>query len=144
MANYVRTNDESRARLRALIARLDRDQLTTTVIEGWSVSALLAHLAFWDSFTLRRLQGHLAGTKMPDLGSLTDPLNDAALPIWSALPPETAARQVTESANAIDAFVAALAPDAMAQVLAEGRARWISRSLQRMEHLEEIERALGR
>jgi len=143
-ADHVRANDESRARLRALVGRLDRRQLATNVMEGWSVSALLAHLAFWDRFTLRRWQSRLAGNVVPDIGPLADALNDAAIPMWSAVPPEVATRQATAAADAVDRFVAALAPDVIAEAIAEGRPRWVARSEHRREHLEQIERALAR
>lgn len=143
-ADHVRANDESRARLHTVISRLDRGRLATNVMEDWSASALLAHLAFWDRFTLRRWQSRLAGNVVPDIGPLADVLNDAALPMWTALPSETAMREATAAADSVDAFVAALAPEAVAQALAEGRPRWVFRSEHRREHLEQIERALAR
>jgi len=142
-ADHVRANDESRARLRALVERLDRRQLATNVMEGWSVSALLAHLAFWDRFTLRRWQSRLAGNVVPDIGPLADALNDAAIPMWSAVPPEVATREATAAADAVDRFVAALGPDVTAEAMAEGRPRWLARSAHRREHLDQIERALA-
>jgi hypothetical protein len=143
-ATHNSANDDSRARLRALLSGLDRDVLAGTAIEGWSVAALLAHLSFWDRFTLRRWRDHLAGTVVPALGPLDDVINDAALPIWNALPPDVAAREVLEAADAVDAFVAALPAKAVAAMLAQGRERWVLRSLHRIEHLEQIQRALAR
>jgi DinB superfamily len=143
-ADYRRANNDSRARLHALISRLGPDQLTTNVMDAWSVSALLAHLAFWDRFVLKRWRTRLAGGAIPDIAPLFDILNDAALPAWSALAPEVAARQAIEAGDEVDMFVAALAPEAIAQILAEGRQGWIFRSKHRQEHLEQIERALGR
>jgi hypothetical protein len=66
-AEYVRANDESRARLRAVVERLERTQLAMNVMQAWSAAALLAHLAFWDRFTLRRWQSRLAGNVVPDV-----------------------------------------------------------------------------
>jgi hypothetical protein len=98
----------------------------------------------WDRFVLRRWQDRLAGKPMPDIAPLFDILNDAALPMWNALAAEVAARQAIEAADAVDAFVAALAPDIVTQVLAEGRPGWILRSNHRRGHLEEVEHALER
>ena len=120
-ADYTRANDESRARLRAIISRLDRGQLA-----------------------LQRWQSRLAGNVVPDIGPLADALNDAAVPMWNAVPPEVATREAAAAAEAVDRFVAALPPDVIAEVLAEGRPRWIARSEHRREHLEQIERALAR
>jgi len=140
---HNRANDDSGARLRALISRLDPGKGAATAIDGWSVAALLAHLSFWDRFTLERWRVHLAGTAVPGLEQLDDVINDAALPIWNTLPPDVAAREVMEAADAVDAFVAALSPEAVAATLAQGLERWILRSLHRIEHLEQIERALA-
>ena len=80
---------------------------------------------------------------VPEIGPLADALNDAAVPMWNAVPPEVATREAA-AAEAVDRFVVALAPDVIAEVLAEGRPRWIARSEHRREHLEQIERALAR
>lgn len=142
-AEYVRANDESRARLRALVERLDRTELTQSAMQGWSVSALLAHLAFWDRFNVHRWRSRLAGTQLPALDALDDLINDSALPAWNAVPPEVAARDVLASADEGDAFVAALTPEITARWLAEDRPRSLYRSEHRREHLDEIERALA-
>jgi hypothetical protein len=141
--DHRRENDESRERLRALVSRLDHTQLATNIAEDWSVSALLAHLGFWDRFTLNRWRLQLAGTAVSGIAPLDDVINDAALPMWRVLPPEAAAREAMAAADAIDAFVAALTRETVEQVRKDGRIRWISRSLHRSEHLDEIERALA-
>ena len=143
-AEYVRANDESRARLRALVERLDLSELTQSPMPGWSVSALLAHLAFWDRFNVQRWLSRLAGTQLPALDVLDDLINDSALPAWNALPPEVAARDVLASAEEGDAFVAALTPEVTSRWLEEGRPRSLYRSEHRREHLDDIERALAR
>lgn len=141
---YVRANDEGRARLRAVIGSLDRAQLEHRAMEGWSVSAVLAHLGFWDRFSVRRWHARLAGIELPALDELDDLINDSALPMWNALPPEMAAREALAAAEDGDAFVAALGPDVTARWLAEGRPRSLYRSEHRREHLDDIERALAR
>ncbi|HJW49918.1 MAG TPA: maleylpyruvate isomerase N-terminal domain-containing protein [Candidatus Limnocylindria bacterium] len=142
--DYVRANDDSRARLRTIVERLDRTQLTQSPMPGWSVSALLAHLAFWDRFNVQRWRSRLAGTQLPALDVLDDLINDSALPAWTALPPEVAARDVLASAEEGDAFVAGLTPEITSRWLEEGRPRSFYRSEHRREHLDEIERALAR
>ena len=141
--DHRRANDESRARLRTLVVRTDPGRLTTTVMEGWSGAALLAHLAFWDRFTLLRWRSRLAGNAVADVGPLADLLNDAALATWNDIAPEVAAREAIAAADQLDAFVAGLAPDVVAQVIAEGKPRWVLRSEHRREHLDQIERGLA-
>ncbi len=45
---YVQQNTESRQRLASLVRRLSDEDLARTTDYGWTVAALLAHLAFWD------------------------------------------------------------------------------------------------
>src|SRR5574339_1184994 len=45
---YARDNTESRRRLQTLIASLSPEDLARSTDYGWTVAALLAHLAFWD------------------------------------------------------------------------------------------------
>jgi len=142
-SEYVRANEESRARLRTLVERLDHTQLAQSPMPGWSVSALLAHLAFWDRFNVHRWRSRLAGTQLPALDVLDDLINDSALPAWNALPPEDAARDALASAEEGDAFVAGLTAEITARWLEEGRPRSLFRSEHRREHLDDIERALA-
>jgi hypothetical protein len=51
----IRDDASSRQRLRDLVARLDEVSLTRTLDGGWTVSALIAHLAFWDGSVRRSL-----------------------------------------------------------------------------------------
>jgi len=142
--DHRRANDQSRARLRTLVARADPGQLATTVVDGWSAAALLAHLAFWDRFTLLRWRSRLAGNNVADVGPLVDLLNDAALAMWNDVAPDVAAREAIAAADELDAFVAGLGPDVVAQVIAEGKPRWVLRSEHRREHLDQIEGRLVR
>lgn len=48
-------------------------------MDGWSASAVLAHLAFWDRFTLGRWRTYLAGREA-GIAPLTDVLNAASPP----------------------------------------------------------------
>ena len=143
-AEYLRANNESRARLRALIERLDRSQLTRTAMPGWTVSAVLGHLAFWDRVNQLRWRSRVAGTELPAFDVLDDLINDASLPAWNALPPDVAARDALASADEDDAFIAALAPEVTSRWLEAGRPRALYRSEHRSEHLADIERALAR
>ena len=49
---YVGQNTRERERLRALVERLDEDDLLTPVNEYWTVAGVLAHIAFWDARVL--------------------------------------------------------------------------------------------
>ena len=44
----IEANAKGRERLRALASRLSEEELRLEAGDGWTVGAILAHLAFWD------------------------------------------------------------------------------------------------
>jgi hypothetical protein len=112
---------------------------------GWTVSAVLCHLAFWDQrvlFVLRKWQS--AGFEPSRLTPLSvDSLNHAATAIAQAVPGPAAARLALDSASAVDSQVAETSDELVKQILSEGFERFLRRSLHRREHLQKIEEALA-
>src|SRR5438477_1995160 len=47
-SDFVARNEESRARLQKLAARLKDEDFAVSVGEGWTVRDVLGHMAFWD------------------------------------------------------------------------------------------------
>ena len=138
-----RTQDSAeRERLQALVQRLTDAELGTTLNDGWTVAAVLAHLAFWDRRAANLVERWLRqGIGRSDAD--VDAINDAAKAQWLALPPRVAAQQAVQAARAIDAALDA-APDLVEQIVAIGYPINPSRAVHRREHLDEIERALAR
>jgi hypothetical protein len=141
MSNDRAQDRPERQRLEALVQRLTDAELATTLNDGWTIAAVLAHLAFWDrrgaNLVSRWLQQGI-GRSDADV----DAINDAAKAQWLALPPRMAAQQAVEAARAIDAALDA-APDLVEQIVAIGYPINPSRAVHRREHLDEIERALA-
>jgi hypothetical protein len=143
--SYVAENDRERRRLEALVDKLDDAALGRAMPAGWTVAAVLAHLAFWDqrivllSEQLRRV----ASVPPADAGSVGW-INDAAKPAQLALPPRRAATLAVEAARAADQAVAALSDELLAKNAAAGSPINLVRAEHRREHLDEIERALAR
>ncbi len=142
--SHLDRNDHERARLATLAQRLTDEQLARPLDDGWTVAALLAHLAFWDRFVLARWQRALAdGTPIATLDdALPDLINAAAANQWRALPAREAARQAVAPAEALDRAIAALPPAIEDETRGRGLPRLLDRSRHRREHLDEIERAL--
>jgi DinB family protein len=143
---YIAENDAERARLRALVTRLTDADLARPMPAGWTVAAILAHLAFWDQRALLLLEqwersGLLA---MPRGLNGTDVpwINDAAKPMFLALAPRAAADLAVAIAEAVDGKVAALGEDFVARSTAAGTPVSLLRAEHRREHLDEIEAAL--
>lgn len=134
-------NDAARARLQALAARLTDADLERPVGHGWTVAAALAHLAYWDRRTLSTLEEwEHSGVQVVRVDP--DPINDAMLPQWLAMPPRQALAEALSAAEQVDAKVQSLPAETLAAILAQ-RPRSVIRAIHRNEHLDEIERALA-
>jgi hypothetical protein len=115
------------------------------VSDGWTVAAALAHLAFWDRFTLARWRSVLAGSPLaanlfaPEVFDLT---NAAASPQWHALDPRQAAEDAVNAAEELDAAIAALPESAVDAAIEAGRPGMVDRTRHRGGHLDRIDEAL--
>jgi hypothetical protein len=142
----VSANDEQRERLAEIVQRLTADDHAREVMPGWTIGALLGHLAFWDRLVIERWTGAIAdGATVPVSLSdvLTDLINGASLSQWLAMPGPLAGREAVAAAEAVDAYVEGLEEARVAAAEEAGLARLIDRSRHRVEHLDAIEAALG-
>jgi len=143
---YIARNDAERARLRALVGRLSDADLARPMDAGWTVAAVLAHLAFWDQRIVTLLdQWQRAGVAaVPPLENASDVdwINDAAKPIFLALAPRRAADLALAIAEEVDRRVQALPDDWAARNAAAGSPLNLVRAEHRGEHLAEIEHHL--
>jgi hypothetical protein len=142
---YSEQSAESRRRLEALVHRLSDEDLARSTDYGWTVAALLAHLAFWDQrmiVILRRWQQEgLDGSPM-DAGVV----NDSLRVICHALEPRTAIELCLSCAEAADTELATLTADFVQKLeehaaITETQFR-MNRSLHRNAHLDDIEALL--
>ncbi len=140
---YTVENATERERLRALVARLSDADLIRTVEHGWTVAAVLVHLAFWDRNRLATLRQWQRDGQAPPSGGSPDPINEAIAELSRAIPPRAAARLAVEAAEAIDRALEQLPPEMVATIEAAGMMRLLNRSLHRRDHLDQIKRALG-
>lgn len=141
--DFIQPNDESRQRLETFVQSLSMEEFTRTNPYGWTVAALLGHLAFWDQrmlVLLRRWQEHGVDESPVD----PDMINDSLRPICLALEPRAAADLCLASAKEIDAALAAISPKLYEAIAASPNHFRFNRSLHRDDHLGEIARILGR
>ena len=137
--------DAERERLRSLVARLSDQELSRPMPGGWTVSAVLAHVAFWDARAAYFLDkwgpsGEPTAYEPED----TDAANDSAKPLCLALPPRVAAQLALRVAEEADGKVKALSDAMLAKIRAKGNPPFnLSRAIHRKEHLDEIEQLLG-
>ena len=133
-------NLDSRLRLQELCARLTDDQLARKTADGWTVSATLAHLAFWDLITLERWK--LLATKLEPVSLIWDLVNDAGAPGWHAIPGRDAVRLALEAAAAIDKHIAELPADLADSARSIVSERMYERFHHRNEHIVAIAAAI--
>jgi hypothetical protein len=142
---YSGQNTASRQRLESLVRGLSDEDLARSTDYGWTVAALLAHLAFWDhrmSVILRRWQEEGFGPSPIDAGAV----NDALRVICHALDPRAAAELAISAAGQIDAELESLTPYLIEQIEEHAEATStqfrMNRSLHREGHLNDIETLL--
>ena len=134
-------NTASRLRLETFAAHLSDEDLARTNPHGWTVAALLAHLAFWDQrmvVLLRRWKAHGVDLSPAD----PDMINDALLPLCLALDPRKAVELCLSSAREADAEIAATSPELYKAIEAAPVHFRFNRALHRNNHLNEIEKLL--
>jgi hypothetical protein len=136
--------DAERERLRRLIAGASDAQLAQPMPAGWTVAAVLAHVAYWDAFAIYWLD-EWARTGEPTVYEPedTDAANESAKPLCLALPPRLAAELSLRVAEEADGKVRALSDAMLAKIRAKGPPPFnLSRAIHRREHLDEIEPVL--
>jgi len=143
--SYVEENTRERERLRALVERLDEEELRAPVNEYWTVAAVFGHIAFWDARVLSLADKLERGE--PFSSSDTEPedvdwINDASRPLIHAIPPLEVARLALAIAEETDARVATLPVDRLWPRDPESPL-YAVRASHRGEHLDEVEAALG-
>jgi hypothetical protein len=141
--DYFEANKKGRERLQALASRLSDEQLAQPTSDGWTVAALLAHLAFWDFRMLvlvKRWKQTAVGASPID----SDAVNDAMKPLCLAIAVREAANLAIQAAEVIDTELENLPEGVrpgMEILVQEGKLR-LDRSIHRNEHIDQIERAV--
>jgi hypothetical protein len=144
---YSEQNTTSRRRMETLVYGLSDEDLARTTDYGWTVAALLAHLAFWDqrmSVILHRWQEQ--GFDPSPIDSMA--VNDALKIICHALEPRTAAKLAVSAAEKVDGEFESLSDEFVKQIEEHIEATStqfrMNRSLHRDGHLNDIEELLQR
>jgi hypothetical protein len=140
--SYIEANGASLDRMRMFVETATDDDLRTEMPAGWTVSAVLGHLAFWDQRVQVVLDMVEEGVKPPpyDEGSV-DWINDTGKRFLLAMEPRALARLAVEIATRTDERVANLSDE----LLDEATQTWFTqeRWRDRNEHLDEIDQALA-
>ena len=135
-------NESSRKELAEFITQLSDEQLTQIMPADWSVSAVLAHLAFWDLRALNLIKKWQSEGITPSAID-TDLVNEVSRPLLLAISPRKAVALVLSCAEEIDNAIDALNPGFLADVEENGKTVHLNRAQHRLMHLTEIKKELG-
>ncbi len=138
---YISENSAELEHLKTLVARLTDEELSRPLDAGWSVSAVLAHLAFWDQralVLLRKWKREGIGTSLIDV----DVVNEVTRLLCLAIAPRAAANLSVLCAQAIDQEIEQLSDEMTVEVEEKGKTVKLNRAEHRREHLTQIEKAL--
>ena len=135
---FIEENTASRRRLEALVSRLSDEDLTRSTLHGWTIAALLAHLAFWDQRVLVLLRRWKEKSVDPSPID-SQAMNDALKPLFLAMDPRTAVDLCLSSAEAVDAELETITSHLVEQIQATPTQFRFSRALHRNDHLNHIE-----
>ena len=140
--DLTKDNATEYAHLHDLVKRLSDADLRHPMEAGWTVSAVLAHMAFWDqrAITLiKKWQKEGVGPSLID----TDVVNESTRILCLAVQPSDAAELAIAFAGEIDRVIAALTPEMLAAIQTTGTTVNLRRANHRRTHFGEIEKALG-
>jgi Mycothiol maleylpyruvate isomerase N-terminal domain len=140
--SFVDLNRQALDRMRAFVEGASDDDLRTEMPAGWTVGAVLGHLAFWDERVTVILDMLEQGVKpSPYDEEAVDWINDTAKRFLLAMESGALAEMSLEIAAATDARLAGLSDEALLEVtqLWCTQERWRDRT----EHLDEIDHALA-
>ena len=144
---YSKENADSYQRLKSLTQRLTDTDLALSTDYGWTISALLAHLAFWDQRVLVILR------RWKEEGMDPSPIdsravNDSLKVICHALEPRAAVDLCLTSAEAVDKELDTLSEDFVKQFEEHAESTEtqfrMNRSLHRSGHLDDIDALLNK
>ena len=144
--SYIEENTRERERMRALVERLDEDELRLPVNPHWTVAAVFGHIAFWDGRVLAladKLERGEPFTPSDAEPEDVDWINDASRPLIHAIPPREVARLSLQIAEETDARVATLPLDRLWPQDPDSPL-YAVRASHRGEHLDDVEAVLAR
>lgn len=139
---YSEANAASLKELAGFVASLTDKQLTTAMPAGWTVSAVLVHLAFWDfrAITLiKKWQNEGISASPNDI----DVVNEATRPFFAAVEPRRAAVLSLDYAHQLDELVDSLDPAFLQAIEETGKTVRLDRSRHRTMHMNDIKTVLG-
>ena len=144
MTDHAEHNREGLEKLRRLTSLSDAE-LAKDTGDGWTVTTVLGHMAFFDRMLLMRWDTYEKDGVFAEMTpNHFDMINYAGAGDWSSLPPRRAAATCIEAAERAVERIDALPERAVSVAHETNRVALLERILHWYPHLEQIERAIGR
>jgi Mycothiol maleylpyruvate isomerase N-terminal domain. len=139
---YSEANSKSRKDYAEFVAQLSDRDLATPMPANWTVTGVLAHLAFWDfrAITLIKKWQESGVSESPND---VDVVNEATRPLFNSLDGHTARQLSLEYAGELDALVDSLDAEFIRAIEERGKNVRLDRAHHRYAHMDDIKAALG-
>lgn len=138
--DYVEATRAGLERVRSIVTSLNAETLKAVLENEWTVSAMLAHIAFWDRWVEARWDHFSRTGSFHDLpNDITTLVNQVALSQWLALPGDESVRLCLDAASSVTLRITQLARNEVEAALKTKRPAMVDRTLHWYSHLDEIE-----
>jgi hypothetical protein len=128
--------------LEELVKLLSDEQLSQPMPAGWTVSAVLAHLAFWDIRIVTLLnKWAIEGVSASSIDS--DVINEVTRQLFLEIPPRIAAELALHWGQVVNQAIEELSSDRAAEIQEKAPNVRLDRAHHRQAHIIEIKTALG-
>lgn len=131
-------------RLFDFLDAIDQNLFAVPLDGGWTVSAVLAHLAFWDRWVEERWRRYATLGRFDDLPDDIDDLaNAAARDAWLAVPAQAALAMARQAAATVTSRIESLPLEAVRAAVDSNREALVDRTRHWRPHLDDIRRAVS-
>jgi Mycothiol maleylpyruvate isomerase N-terminal domain len=135
--SFSEPNRTAFVELRTYAEGLPAEQLTQSIDDDWTVSSVLAHVAFWDRRTVVCVDGMLRDSSYLPLRTEVDVINPAMLPQWRRLEPNSSLEEFIEAGELFLRTVDSLDEETAQRIQSSGVVN-VRRWRHYQEHLEQI------
>ncbi len=137
----IKDNARENEHIRKLVESLSDKDLRIPLEAGWTVSAVLAHLAFWDQRAVTLIEKwKKEGISESPIDA--DVVNEATRRLCLAIGPRKAAGLAVTLADELDEIITGLTPEMVEAIQTKGTTVKLRRADHRRAHLREIEKVM--
>jgi len=141
--DFIAKNNAERQNLFAFARGLSAEDLRHPMEAGWTVSAVLAHVAFWDLRALTLIQKWQNEAMAPSPVD-TDVVNEATRRLCLAIEGRAAVEMACSAAESVDQAIAQLSPEMVKSIQTIATNVRLERAAHRRQHIAEIQHALAK